>query len=333
MEKCEFSKKMIKKSVKTNDYITTQTRLEDHASPFCRGVGAVFTLGDEGCYSFWRQKKLARLQAAQKKRPMPIANPLALTKVERDALLAQIAEDNMALYSWEAPPGDQELDQWLLAFATSFGLRAVEDHRSANGNGVVRIEIANGGGRVGYIPYTDKAISWHTDGYYNYHGPAHYVRAMVLHCSRSAENGGENRLLDHELAYLRLREDDENALRLLMHPFAMTIPAATDELGRFRAENVGPVFFVDPFGDLAMRFTARKKFIVWRDEPTRRAAEKLLALIESDPMVVRVKLAAGEGVLCNNVLHDRSGFADNAQYSRLLCRIRFHNSIVGGAER
>ncbi len=314
--------------MKPIDCAITEAELAGLAAPRGGGPGRIFTLDDAEAYRLWRREKLARLECARKAMPTPIANPLALTKVERQALSAQIADANMALYSWSVtPPSDSERDEWLLAFTSSFGLRAVEDHRSANRNGVVRIEIAQGGGRRGYIPYTDKAISWHTDGYYNYHGPSRCVRAMILHCARAAGDGGENRLLDHELAYLRLRDEDREATRLLLHPRAMTIPEATDDSGRFRAENVGPVFFVDDAGALAMRYTARKKFVEWRDSATRAAAEKLFGLIESDPMIRRIKLAAGQGVLCNNVLHDRTGFVDDQLSARLLCRIRFHNTI------
>jgi hypothetical protein len=288
---------------------------------------AVFALDDQDSWLRWRQAKLDRLDREGAVAPTPIADPKAVSDSERRALMAQIAATNMALYEWrKAPPCDDALDGWLLAFTRSFGLRALEDHPSANQNGVVRIEIAEGGGRAGYIPYTDRRIAWHTDGYYNFHGPSHYVGAMILHCGAAAEQGGGNRLLDHEIAYLRLRDADEGALRLLMHPEAMSIPEATDECGRFRATNVGPVFFLDDSGALAMRYTARKKYVAWRDEATRAAAELLLALIEAEPLARRVKLAPGQGVLCNNVLHDRAAF-ENGANRRLLCRVRFHNRI------
>ncbi len=323
-----FFQKTVETPVNTSGYGGEPIRGERFAAPMRAELRGVFSLEGDESYRGWRQAKLARLERAIDCAPTPIADPTALTKAERDGILAQIADANMALYCWTAtPPSDDALDQWLLAMTVSFGLEAVEDHRSANGNGVVRIEVAEGGGRRGYIPYTDKPISWHTDGYYNYHGPSACVRAMALHCARAADEGGVNRLLDHELAYLRLRDEDAASLRLLAHPRAMTIPEATDEAGRFRAENVGPVFFVDGSGALAMRYTARKKFVEWRDEPTAKAAEKLFALIEAEPLARREKLTAGQGVLCNNVLHDRTGFADNAGASRLLCRIRFHNVI------
>jgi hypothetical protein len=288
---------------------------------------SVFGCEDADAWRLWRLNKLARLEAAQGAAPVGVANPLAVSDDERVALLDQIAACNFALYQWEKTPVDADsLDLWLLAFSRNFELRAVEDHRSANRNGVVRIELASDGGRAGYIPYSDRPISWHTDGYYNYHGPGHCVQAMILHCVAPAVSGGENRLVDHELAFLRLRDADPAALRLLAHPEAMSIPEATDEAGRFRATNVGPVFFLDASGALVMRYTARKKFVDWRDAATRRAAETLLALIEAEPLMSRGKLAAGQGVLCNNVLHDRAGF-DGAGGRRQLCRVRFHNRI------
>lgn len=289
---------------------------------------AVFSLDDADSWRRWRRAKLDRLEAAIGVSPTPIADSRSVSEDERRSLLAQIAATNMALYEWRrAPPDEDALDEMLLAFTRSFGLRALEDHRSANRNGVVRIEVAQGGGRAGYIPYTNRRIAWHTDGYYNYHGPSHCVRAMILHCAEAAEQGGENRLLDHELAYLRLRDADPGGLRLLTHPEAMTIPEAVDDSGRVRAANAGPVFFLDDSGALAMRYTARKKYVEWRDEATRAAAEHLLALIDAEPLARAVKLTPGQGVLCNNVLHDRAAFQDDGQCRRLLCRVRFHNRI------
>jgi alpha-ketoglutarate-dependent taurine dioxygenase len=289
---------------------------------------AVFSLGERDSWRLWRQVKLFQVESAIAVAPTPIEDPRALSDSERAALLDQVAATNYALYEWRsAPPDDDALDEWLLAFTGTFGLRAREDHRSANGNGVVRIEVAHDGGRVGYIPYTALRIAWHTDGYYNYHGPGNCVRGMILHCAAAASDGGENRLLDHELAYLRLRDADEAALRLLIHAQAMTIPEATDDSGRFRAANAGPVFFLDDAGALVMRYTARKRNVVWRDAETRAAADKLLALIEAEPLARRLKLAPGQGLLCNNVLHDRSAFVDHGDSHRSLCRIRFNNRI------
>ena len=131
----------------------------------------------------------------------------------------------------------------LIAFAEAFGLVAVEDHRSAEADGIVSIEMVDEGGRLGYyIPYTDKPINWHTDGYYNYHGPGQAIRAMVLHCMRPADEGGVNRLLDPEIAYIRLRDSDPGFIEALMHPAAMTIPASVEANGRVRHGKPRPGF-------------------------------------------------------------------------------------------
>ena len=277
-------------------------------------------------WEIWRSAKLEAAALFLDCAPVAVADPRAVSQAEMANLRAQIALANSALYQWElAPDGADALDRALLEFSQNFGLRAVEDHRSANRNGVVRIEIV-GGAQGFYIPYTDRPIAWHTDGYYNYHGPERCIQAMILHCAAAADEGGANRLLDHELAFLRLADADRAALALLLHQDAMSIPEATDEAGRFRAENRGPVFFLTPSGALSMRYTARKKNVEWRDAATRAAASALLALIEAEPLVRREKLGAGQGVLCNNVLHDRSGFANGAA-ARQLCRVRFHNRI------
>ena len=70
-------------------------------------------------------------------------------------------------------------------------------------------------------------IKWHTDGYYN--PPERQVRSFVLHCVHSAAQGGENRLLDHEIAYLMLRDENADFIRALSTADAMTIPERTDE--------------------------------------------------------------------------------------------------------
>ena len=57
----------------------------------------------------------------------------------------------------------------------------------------------------------------------------------MLHCVSPAADGGENGLLDPEIAYLRLRDENPEFIRALMAPDAMTIPANTEEGGENRA--------------------------------------------------------------------------------------------------
>ena len=184
----------------------------------------------------------------------------------------------------------------------------------------------------GYIPYSNRRLLWHTDGYYN--PPERRVRAFVLHCVSPAASGGENALLDPEIAYLLLRDANPEHIRALMQPDAMTIPANTEEGGEGRPAQTGPVFSIDPATDcLHMRYTARTRSIEWKaDAATQSAVQALERLLADDsPYVFRYRLAAGEGLLCNNVLHNRTGFADAADkgVSRLIYRARYHDRIVG----
>jgi hypothetical protein len=291
-----------------------------------------FSLDDDAAYREWRDRKLNEYPLRREDLCVEIADSSRLTSGEREALSQLCRRANMAFYKFGRAAGEEEQTRRdLLSFGSIFGLSAIEDHRSAEADGIVRIEVVRDGGRFGYIPYTDRAINWHTDGYYNFHGPNRCVQSMLLHCVRSAAEGGVNRLLDHEIAYIRLRDASIRFVEALMHPQAMAIPASFEQGGRIRPENVGPVFFVNPgSGALGMRFTARKRNIIWRDDAvTREAVAYLEHLLESDPLVVASRPGPGEGVICNNVLHDRTGFAEASApgEGRLLYRVRYHGRI------
>ena len=143
--------------------------------------------------------------------------------------------------------------------------------------------------------------------------------------------GGENHLLDHEIAYLMLRDENTDFIRALSAADAMTIPERIDDQGVARAAQSGPVFSVDSVsGALHMRYTARTRSIAWKQDATTLAAvaalEKLLA---SDlPHIHGLRLEPGMGLLCNNVLHDRAAFDDDAASPRLLYRARYHERIA-----
>ena len=73
-----------------------------------------------------------------------------------------------------------------------------------------------------YIPYTNKALSWHTDGYYNVLDKQ--IFGIIMHCVRPAAEGGVNSLLNPENVYIALRDENPAYIEALMHPEAMTIP-------------------------------------------------------------------------------------------------------------
>lgn len=247
---------------------------------------------------------------------------------EKSELIRRCRDANLAPY--QARPGG-ETRAALRRFAKAFDLRIAERHRSAGGDGIVALRQSDAPMQQGYLPYSRRGMNWHTDGYYN--APADRISAMVLHTETPADDGGSNQFLDHTVAYIRLMDENPAYVRALMHPEAMTIPA-NEDAGSPRPASTGPVFLADPdTGALQMRYTARTRSIAWRDDAlTREAVEFLQSTLESpDPLTISLRFKAGQGVLCNNVLHDRTGFDSEARAHspRTVYRVRFHNRVKG----
>jgi hypothetical protein len=116
-----------------------------------------------------------------------------------------------------------------------------------------------------------------------------------------------------------------------MHPEAMTIPPNVDAGTEIRGACAGPVFSIDALtGSLHMRYSARKRNIEWRDdELTREAADLITEILDNDDIAYTYRLKAGEGVICNNVLHRRSGFNDSPDEKRLMYRARYYDRVAG----
>jgi len=182
-----------------------------------------------------------------------------------------------------------QLGNQLALVSLDGNLRSDEDNVSS-------LEVRSQQGNQ-YIPYTNRPLSWHTDGYYN--EPDKQIRAIILHCASPAPEGGVNRLLDHELLYIYLRDENPDWIEALMHPQAMTIPANIEDGKELRGAMTGPVFSVDKAsGSLHMRYSARKRNIEWRDdEITRQAVERINTLLADDAITLQYRLNAGEGVI------------------------------------
>lgn len=291
-----------------------------------------FSLDATAAYCRWRDRKLAEAPASLGELEVPVADLERPTAAESEAILDLCRRANMALYRAAEPVADTiEARAKLIAFARHFGLEHYETHRSADVDGMVALEVSDAPSRADFIPYTNRALGWHTDGYYTYEGPSRLIRAMLLHCVRAAREGGESALVDHDILYIRLREENPAYIAALMHPEAMTIPAHIEDDGRERPANVGPVFVVDPdTGALNMRFTARKRNITWRDDPvTKTAVATLERILDTDPLVLKGRLDPGQGVICNNVPHLRTAFVDaeGENKGRLLYRIRSYDRV------
>ncbi|MCF8152348.1 MAG: TauD/TfdA family dioxygenase [Burkholderiaceae bacterium] len=290
-----------------------------------------FDLNDVASYRRWREAKLDSAPRRIEDIVVALDDPRALSVAERDSLLRYCASANMAIYtSNTVGDADKEIPRRLGA---QLGLLHLDSHWLTDDDAISPISVRGAeerGERKEFIPYTDKPIKWHTDGYYNV--PERTVRGMVLHCVQRAESGGENQLLDHEIAYILLRDANPEHVRALSLADTMTIPPRNDDNGVARDAQSGPVFSVDGEGFLHMRYTARSISIDWRADAATAAAVAALAgiLAAPTPWTLHGRLEPGMGLVCNNVLHDRSGFTDGAERHRLLYRARYHERITSG---
>jgi len=279
----------------------------------------------EAGYRNWRAARLDCYPQTADELMVDIGGLTALDPGQRIAIEAVLRRANMAIYACQEAVADRAA---MRSFAARFGLLRLDHHLCANADGVAELTVASGGRRGGYVPYSSRGLSWHTDGYYN-EAPCR-VRAVVLHCVQDAASGGQNAVLDPEIAYIRLRDEDPALVAAFEHPECMTIPANVADGDEIRPAVSGPVFSFDgPGGALHMRYSARKKHICWRDDPATAAARDFLAsLLDCDHgAVLRFNLRPGQGLISNNVLHNRTAFEDASGTRRFLYRARFFDRI------
>nr|AFI78419.1 dioxygenase-like protein [uncultured bacterium ws020C1] len=252
----------------------------------------------------------------------------AIDPSERAALLATAKRRNFALFRSTSLPDD--LEPALRAFGRQLGLLDLDQNLCAEDSGLTAITVKRTDTDHVYIPYTNRPLGWHTDGYYN--AGTLQVRAWLLFCAQPAAEGGANELFDHEVAYIRLRDENPGWIRALMARNAFTIPSNEEGGREIRPDHCGPVFSVSATdGQLHMRYSARQRNVVWRDDSaTRDAAAFLLGLFkQGDAHISRHRLGPGEGVISNNVLHRRDGFKDpvDAPTKRLMYRARYYQRL------
>jgi len=283
-----------------------------------------FSLDDDAAYTHWKQHKLADYPTAFEQLVVSLADLTQLSDASRTAIKTCVDKTNMVIVSAPNPPSKTLLQQ----LGAGFGLTRLDANLYAEDDAITALQVQVKPSRQqAFIPYTDKALSWHTDGYYN---PAHQqIRAMALYCVAAAHDGGENTLLDPEMVYLLMRDENPAFIRALSDPNVLTIPAHIDEHGvSLRPDQAGPVFSVIG-GHLHMRYSHRKRNIHWQDSAVVTQALAFLDhLFEHCPYRFKGKLACGDALLCNNVLHNRTAFKDQGAHKRCIYRARYYDRIT-----
>ncbi len=285
-----------------------------------------FDLNNTAAYESWRQEKLQDYPEKAEDMVVEINNPHNLSYVEKQAITKLCKKTNMAVYVSKI--GDDPDKNIPFDIAKQFGLHQLNKNMGADDDGITALQVNNDPLHKRYIPYTNHGIHWHTDGYYN--TPEQQINALNLHCVRPAKEGGENAVMDHDIAYIQLRDENPEHIKALMQMDAMTIPENVVDGEMLRPDRVGPVFSVRDNGQLHMRYTARARNVIWKDDiATKKAVAALDNLLTSDnKYIYRLTLQSGWGLISNNVLHDRSGFTDDEEHPRLLYRSRYYDSLI-----
>ena len=286
-----------------------------------------FDLDNDIAYRDWRDRKMDGYPTDIEDLTVEVGDPRRLTEAEHEAIQARCRKTNMAIYA--GATGSDPDKTIPRALGTQLGLVHLDHNMGADDDSITELRVVSRQWRGSYIPYTDRPIHWHTDGYYN--RPERQIRGLVLHCVSPAASGGENALVDHEVAYIHLRDANPEYIRALAMASVMTIPANVENGVELRPARSGPVFSVAADGSLHMRYTARSRSIEWSPDPlVREAVEALVAFLHSDSAYIyRARLQAGQGLICNNVLHDRAGFEDDEHHSRLFYRLRYYERVAG----
>lgn len=284
----------------------------------------------EPAYRQWRDWKLSVYPKDASEIFVPIKDPFQLSEKEKAELNKCFVRANMAIYSikYNSDFADKKIVETL---GHSFGLTRLDNNLGADNDSITSLQVIVGGRKQGYIPYSNLKLSWHTDGYYNL--PQEQIHGIILHCVHPAAVGGENALLDHEMMYIHLRDEDPAYISTLMKNDVLTIPPNIQNGVEIRGAQTGPVFSVDnKTGALHMRYSARKKNIIWRDnEITAKAVNAIDKFLVSDSAwILRHRLESGQGLICNNVLHNRTSFEnpeDSTQH-RLIYRGRYYDRLI-----
>ena len=297
--------------------------MSDYESPFSLADKA------EQSYQTWRAWKLAVYPARAEELLVPLRDPYNMTTQEKAEVLTRLLHANMVIYTINKDTTDLSDKKIVQLLGQQLGLNRLDSNLCADSDSITSLQAIEGGRKQGYIPYSNMKLSWHTDGYYN--KANEQIRGVILHCVSNAAEGGENALLDHEMLYIHLRDMNPAYISALMQENVMTIPPNVENGIEIRGAQSGPVFSVDPHsGALHMRYSARKRNIIWKDdEITTAAVNEIERFLDSNSSwILRHRLEPGEGLICNNVLHNRTAFKDgDGVHKRLIYRGRYFDRL------
>jgi hypothetical protein len=293
-----------------------------------------FNLNDKDAYLYWRGNKLDNYPNSVKDLTVSINKPGQPNAQQIRDIKNICDKTNMAIY--EAPEEIIEDKNIALNMGNAVGLNNIESSLTTEKDGVSELSITSSGVKSNYIPYTNKPLGWHTDGCYNNKNQS--INGFLLHCVRAAEIGGDNFLLDPDIAYILLRDENPEFIDGLMLFDTLTIPPNIKKNAVIRKQQVGPAFSLQSSNNLInhkslhLRYTGRKTHVIWKDDPRTTGALDFLkkTLQGKCPYIFHIKLKPGSGLIGNNILHNRTKFKDGnlAHSKRLVYRIYYRDRVT-----
>ncbi|MDG2172157.1 MAG: TauD/TfdA family dioxygenase [Gammaproteobacteria bacterium] len=286
-------------------------------------MNSPFLLENQTEYKKWRDNKLAQYPASKNKILVKLNNS-NLNNNSINLLRDSINKYNFGIYEFNS----KLTNEYLKKFCSKLKLLQSVSNLLADENDISNITNQNTERKqssgIEYIPYTNKQLNWHTDGYYYPIDSA--VKSFLLHCEHPAKIGGENILLDHEIMYIFLRDHNPDYIKILMQNDIMEIPGNKNIKGSSSIK--GPVFYIDEKNFLNMRFTSRQQNIIWqKSDMIKKIKDYIFSFIAEDNYYTfNILLRENQGYIANNVLHKRKEYVDGDK-KRLLKRLRFSERV------
>ena len=264
----------------------------------------------------WSAKKDLNIPSNINDLKVSISDINHVSKTEISQIKQKLTKFNCCIY---ASGTDLDDNSKIMRFAQSLGMRTFDSH-NIDDSAISTISANKDENNIRYIPYTNKGLNWHTDGYYD----SKPIFSWLLHCIEPALSGGENFLLDHELAIREyiLKYDD---IIYLTNNETFSIP--TDEVAKREITSNYVCDMNNEYKKLHMNFSMRKENIIV-NKNSESAMSKLIKIIKEDCKKYHLtyKLSKSEGIVSNNILHGRNAFKDG-QVMRKILRIRSHERL------
>ena len=279
-----------------------------------------FNLDSNDDYQKWRDEKLAAYPKAIGDLVVELGDMTAITDAEKGKIMDLVERANMCVYT--AGKAELSMDS-LLSLGKQLGVSNTDkSSRHANSD-----ELTDSGILNHAIPFTTRHVRWHTDA--TYYGSDKTIQALFLLCKRPAIEGGSNKVLDHEVLYILMRDKHPEALRVLMSKDCFNYK--NPKTGEVNDHLGGKVFWTNPDGYLCHRFSFRQMDMAWsKDSDVSAARDVLESMMLNDlEYVIEGRLESGLGLVSNNVEHTREKLVDSEDPSnkRLLFRTRFYDRV------